>query len=56
MGYEPEEIRKLEDYVKDPRAKAEFMEIKYQNKLRLIEYIRKYNGIDVNRILFLMFR
>lgn len=42
------DIKKLADYADDPKAQQEFMEIKYQNKLRLAAYIKEHNGIDVN--------
>lgn len=41
-------IKKLEAYVDDPQAQKEFMHIKYENKVRLAEYIKKHNGIDVD--------
>ena len=42
------QISKLKVYVDDEKAQQEFMNIKYQNKLRLAKYIREHNGIDVN--------
>ena len=42
------QMSKLKQYVDDPKALAEFREIKYQNKLRLADYIKKHNGIDVD--------
>ena len=42
------QIKKLEIYVDDPKCQAEFMNIKYQNKLRLAKYIKEHNGIDVD--------
>ena len=42
------QMSRLKKYVDDPKALAEFREIKYQNKLRLAEYIKKYNGIEVD--------
>ena len=42
------EMSKLKKYVDDPKARAEFAEIKYQNKLRLAEYIRNNNGIEID--------
>ena len=42
------EMSKLKKYVDDPKALAEFAEIKYQNKLRLAEYIRNNNGIEID--------
>ena len=41
-------LKKLEVYADDKKAQQEFMQIKYQNKLRLAEYIQKHNGIEVN--------
>ena len=32
------------------------MQIKYQNKLRLAEYIQKHNGVEVDPVLFSMYR
>ena len=48
------QISKLKVYVDDEKAQQEFMNIKYQNKLRLAKYIREHNGIDVDpRSIFL---
>ena len=41
-------MKKLELYAEDPKAQHEFMNIKYQNKLRLADYIREHNGIEVD--------
>ncbi len=41
-------IKKLEVYADDKKAQAEFMNIKYKNKVRLAEYIKEHNGIEVN--------
>ena len=41
-------LEKLAVYAQDEKAQQEFMNIKYQNKLRLAEYIRKHNGIEVD--------
>ena len=41
-------IEKLAIYAEDEKAQQEFMNIKYQNKLRLADYILKHNGIEVN--------
>lgn len=41
-------IEKLAIYADDEKAQQEFLNIKYQNKLRLADYILKHNGIDVN--------
>lgn len=42
------QIGKLKNYVDDPRARKEFMEIKYRNKLRLADYVRTHNGIELD--------
>jgi starch phosphorylase len=42
------ELKKLEQYVDDSQAQKEFMHIKYANKVRLAEYIKKHNGIEVD--------
>jgi len=41
-------IRKLEDYIDDEDSLREFLRIKYENKLRLVKYIREHNNIDVD--------
>ena len=41
-------IKELEVYADDLKAQREFMNIKYQNKVRLAEYIEKRNGIKVD--------
>ena len=41
-------IKKLEIYADDEKCQQEFMNIKYQNKLRLAKYIKEHNGIDVD--------
>ena len=42
------QIGKLKVFVDDKKAQHEFMNIKYQNKLRLAKYIKEHNGIDVD--------
>ena len=42
------QIKKLAPYAEDELSRKEFMQIKYQNKVRLAEYIREHNGIDVD--------
>jgi hypothetical protein len=42
------EVKKLEPLAKDGMCRKEFMEIKFRNKLRLAEYIRRHNGIEVD--------
>ncbi len=41
-------IKKLEVYADDEKCQQEFMNIKYQNKLRLAKYIKEHNGVDVD--------
>ncbi len=41
-------LERLAVYADDEKAQAEFMNIKYQNKVRLAKYIREHNGIEVN--------
>ena len=41
-------IDKLSVYVDDELCQSEFMNIKYQNKVRLAKYIKEHNGIEVN--------
>ncbi len=41
-------INELSTYVDDELSQKEFMNIKYQNKVRLAEYIKEHNGIEVN--------
>ena len=42
------QMKKLELYADDRRMQHEFMNIKYQNKLRLARYIKEHNGVDVD--------
>ena len=42
------QISKVKVLVDDPKYQQEFMNIKYQNKLRLAQYIKENNGIDVD--------
>ncbi len=42
------QMKRLEVYADDKKAQQEFMNIKYQNKLRLAAYIKEHNGIDVD--------
>ena len=41
-------LKGLAPLADDSRARKEFQEIKYQNKLRLATYIKEHNGIDIN--------
>ena len=42
------QIAGIAKYADDPKALKEFMNIKYQNKVRLAKYIKLHNGIDVD--------
>ena len=42
------QISKLKVYADDELSQSEFMQIKYRNKIRLAEYIKEHNGIDVD--------
>ena len=42
------EMKKLVAVADDEWARKEFMDIKYQNKVRLAEYIKKHNHIDID--------
>jgi starch phosphorylase len=42
------QINKLSLYVDDEKCQQEFMNIKYQNKVRLAKYIKEHNGIEVD--------
>lgn len=42
------QMKNLVPYVDDEASRQEFMQIKYRNKVRLAEYIKKHNGIDIN--------
>ncbi len=42
------QLDKLSMFVDDEKYQHEFMNIKYQNKLRLAAYIKEHNGIDVD--------
>ena len=41
-------INELSVYVNDELCQKEFMNIKYQNKVRLAKYIKEHNGIEIN--------
>jgi len=41
-------MSQLKLYADDEKAQHEFMNIKYKNKLRLAQYIKEHNGIDVD--------
>ena len=42
------QIEKLKVYADDKKAQQEFMNIKYQNKVRLAKYILEHNGVEVD--------
>ncbi len=42
------QIHKIAELAENEKAQKEFMEIKYQNKLRLAKYIKEHNGIDID--------
>ncbi len=42
------QLKKLEPYADDTTSCKEFMQIKYQNKVRLAKYIEEHNGIEVD--------
>ena len=42
------QMSKLKIYADDEKAQQEFMNIKYQNKVRLAKYIKEHNGIEVD--------
>ena len=42
------QISKLKVFIDDEKSQQEFMNIKYQNKLRLAEYIKEHNGVEIN--------
>ena len=42
------QIKKLAIYADDEKAQREFMQIKYQNKVRLAKYIKEHNNVDVD--------
>ncbi len=42
------QMDKLSVFLDDEKSQQEFMSIKYQNKVRLAEYIKNHNGIEVD--------
>ncbi|MBQ2426183.1 MAG: glycogen/starch/alpha-glucan phosphorylase [Lachnospiraceae bacterium] len=42
------QLNKLKVFIDDEKSQQEFMNIKYQNKLRLAEYIKEHNGVEIN--------
>ncbi len=43
-----DQLAGLKPLVNDPKALKEFMQIKYDNKVRLADYIKKHNDIEVD--------
>ena len=41
-------LKKLAVYADDEKCQQEFMQIKYQNKVRLAQYIKEHNGVEVD--------
>ncbi|MCH5333162.1 MAG: glycogen/starch/alpha-glucan phosphorylase [Agathobacter sp.] len=41
-------VEKLTKIANDPKAQEEFLKIKHENKVRLAQYIREHNGVDVD--------
>ena len=42
------QIEKLKEQADNKKSQKEFMDIKYQNKLRLAKYIKEHNGVEVD--------
>ncbi len=42
------QIEKIKGLADDRKAQKEFMDIKYQNKLRLAKYVLEHNGVEIN--------
>ena len=42
------QMAKLKKHVTEKKSQKEFMDIKYKNKVRLAEYIKEHNGIEVD--------
>lgn len=50
VGWETDlsKVERLTKVANDPKAQEEFRRIKHENKVRLAQYIRQHNGIDVD--------
>jgi len=44
----PDDLEKLMDYTNDSIVQGKFMNVKYQRKIDLANYIKEHNGIDVD--------
>lgn len=42
------QIGKVKDFADNKKAQKEFMDIKYQNKLRLAKYVLEHNGVEIS--------
>lgn len=42
------QMEKLKPLADDVKARTEFMDIKYQNKVRLAKYIKEHNGVEID--------
>ncbi len=42
------QMKQLEPLAEDKKAQREFLQIKFENKLRLAAYIKEHNGVDVD--------
>ena len=42
------QMEKLKPLADDAKARTEFMDIKYQNKVRLAKYIKEHNGVEID--------
>lgn len=42
------QIQGIEKSIEDSQSRQEFMDIKYQNKIRLAEYIKIHNGVEID--------
>ena len=42
------QLSKLKVFADDAKAQQEFMNIKYQNKVRLAEYVLEHNGVEID--------
>lgn len=41
-------IKGIEALIEDEKERREFMQIKYQNKVRLAEYVKKHNNLEID--------
>ncbi|MBV5259537.1 glycogen/starch/alpha-glucan phosphorylase [Synechococcus moorigangaii CMS01] len=43
-----EQVQRIEEFVDDPEFRKQWREIKYQNKIKLANYIEHHNGIEID--------